>query len=101
MKFYFTENYINGISQKTKQSEIWRQFLPNLNVDTSNAKWEVREMIFPGSGKEGAIWLRCLPWSKIKCHVIRIFLLGQKEMGQIIYILNHRHAGIKKIYNMM
>ena len=54
MKFYFTENYINGISQKTKQSEIRRQFLPNLNVDTSNANWEVRVMIFPGSGKERA-----------------------------------------------
>ena len=29
-------------------------FLPNLNVDTSNANWEVRDMIFPGSGKERA-----------------------------------------------
>ena len=55
MKFYFTENYINGISQKTKQVKFEDSFLPNLSVDTSNANWEVRDMIFPGSGKEGAI----------------------------------------------
>ena len=58
---------------KTKQSENWRQLLPNLSVDTSNANWEVRDMIFPGSGKEGAIWLRCLSWSEFNATLYEFF----------------------------
>ena len=99
MKFYFTENYINGISQKSKQSEIWRQFLPDLYVAKTNAIGKVRDINFQAPGKKRANWLWCFSWSRFSCHVSHLFSIGQKEMDKVIYFLNQRYVAVKKIPN--